>query len=140
MLRPDDRNPLRPGRLNQRSSRLNGAAHVFILGRRQASLDSVASTVPGKNIHPVVADVTSKDSLAAAVKTITDQHGVSAIDVLVANSGISGPSVPLYDEKQQPLPVEKVIENMWKPETDEVTGTFGVNVTGIHFTVAVSCK
>jgi hypothetical protein len=28
VLRPDDGNPLRPGRLNQRSSRLNGAAHV----------------------------------------------------------------------------------------------------------------
>lgn len=119
-----------------RALALNGAAHVFILGRRQDSLDSVAASVPTKNIHPVVADVTSKDSLTAAVATITKTHNVTAIDVLVANSGIGGPAVATVDASQNPLPATQLIDNMWAPSPADITNTYAVNVTGIHFTVA----
>ena len=120
-----------------RTLALNGAAHVFILGRRLPSLESVAASVPTPNIHPITADVTSKESLTAAVHTIRTTHGVTAIDVLIANSGISGPSVATLDPTtQEPVSAATLVENMWSPSVDDVTNTYRVNVTGIHFTVA----
>jgi NAD(P)-dependent dehydrogenase (short-subunit alcohol dehydrogenase family) len=120
-----------------RALALNGAAHVFILGRRQESLEAVASSVPTSNIHPITCDVTSKESLTAAVSTITTTHGITAIDVLIANSGISGPSVPTLDPAtQEPVSASTLAENLWKPEVADVTETYRVNVTGVHFTVA----
>lgn len=119
-----------------RALALNGATHVFILGRRQSSLDAVAASVPTANIHPIIADVTSKDSLTAAVHTITTTHACPTIDLLIANSGITGPSVPTVDASQQPLPAAQLIENMWSPTPAAITDTYAVNVTGIHFTVA----
>jgi NAD(P)-dependent dehydrogenase (short-subunit alcohol dehydrogenase family) len=103
-----------------RALALNGAAHVFVLGRRQASLDTVTASVDTENIHPVVCDVTSKDSLAAAVSKIRDEFGVGAVDVLIANSGISGPSVPTVDKDGKPLPAEELVANMWKVGVGEV--------------------
>ncbi|MBE7181714.1 MAG: SDR family oxidoreductase [Terriglobus roseus] len=119
-----------------RALALNGAAHVFILGRRRDALDTVAASVPTKNIHPVVCDITSKDSLTSAVQTITSTHNTPAIDLLIANSGIAGPPVPTVDAAQNPLPATQLIENMWAPDAEAITNTYAVNVTGIHFTVA----
>lgn len=119
-----------------RALALNGAAHVFILGRRRDALDAVAASVPTKNIHSVVCDITSKDSLTSAVSTITQTHNVPAIDLLIANSGIAGPPVPTVDASQNPLPASQLIENMWSPSAESITNTYAVNVTGIHFTVA----
>ncbi|EXJ94514.1 hypothetical protein A1O1_02910 [Capronia coronata CBS 617.96] len=122
------------GRMMARALAVNGASKVFIIGRREAALEETASSVPGNTIVPLVADVTSKESLQKCVDKVRAE--VDAIDVLVANSGISGPSVPTVDENRQPLPIEKLVENMWAPEPEAVNTTYGVNVTGVHFTVA----
>lgn len=113
----------------------NGASKIFIIGRREESLRETINSVPDHdNIIPIVGDVTSKESLQRAVDAV--KKHVDAIDVLVANSGISGPSVPIFDDKQQPLPLEQVAANMWAPEPEQITSTYAVNLTGVHFTVA----
>jgi NAD(P)-dependent dehydrogenase (short-subunit alcohol dehydrogenase family) len=112
----------------------NGASKVFIIGRRETNLKETADSVPGGTIIPLVGDVTSKQSLQQCFEKVKTQ--VDYIDVLVANSGISGPSVPTLDKNQQPLPIEELAQNMWKPEPEEVTTTYAVNLTGVHFTVA----
>ena len=117
-----------------RALALNGATHVFILGRRLESLQKTASSVSSGNIIPIQCDVTSKSDLSNAATEV--QKHSSHIDVLVCNSGISGPATPLKDEKSQPLPFEKMCENLWAPEADEVTNTYAVNLTGVHFTIA----
>lgn len=123
------------GAMMARALAVNGAAKVFIIGRREASLKEVASSLPGiTTIVPLVGDVTSKDSLKNCVEQVKQQ--VSHVDVLVANSGISGPSTPLLDDQQQPLPFEKFAENMFAPTPEEVTSTYAVNITGVHFTIA----
>lgn len=123
------------GAMMARALAVNGAQKVFIIGRREDSLKKVASSLPGiDTIIPIVGDVTSKDSLKNCVEQVKKQ--VSHIDVLVANSGISGPSTPLVDENQQPLPFEKFAENMFSPTPEAVTSTYAVNITGVHFTVA----
>lgn len=112
----------------------NGASKVFIIGRRENSLNETANSVPGGTIVPLIGDVTSKDSLQQCVDKVKAQ--VDAVDVLVANSGISGPVFQIVDQKQQPLPFDDLVNNMWAPEPEAVTETYAVNVTGIHFTVA----
>ena len=123
------------GAMMARALAVNGAQKVFIIGRREDALKKVASSLPGvETIIPVVGDVTSKDSLKNCVEQVKKQ--VSHIDVLVANSGISGPSTPQFDDNQQPLPFEKFAENMFSPTQEAVTSTYAVNITGVHFTVA----
>lgn len=112
----------------------NGASKVFIIGRREDALKETANSVPGGSIVPLVGDVTSKDSLQQCVAKVKEQ--VDAVDVLVANSGISGPPVQTVDAKQQPVSFEQLAENMWAPEQEAVTKTYAVNLTGVHFTVA----
>ena len=119
-----------------RALALNGASHVFILGRRLESLDKTASSVPSNNIHPVQCDVTSKDALSAAVNTVLTTHNIPSIDVLICNSGIGGPQVATVDKSQQPLPLDTLISNMWEPTFDGVTSTYGTNLTATHFTIA----
>ncbi|KIV93997.1 hypothetical protein PV10_05162 [Exophiala mesophila] len=122
------------GRMMARALAINGAAKVFVVGRREDSLKETASSVPTNNIIPVVGDVTSKESLQKVVDRVRQE--VDSVDVLVANSGISGPSVPIFDAQRQPLPLEEVAKNMWAPEPEEITSTYAVNLTGIHYTVA----
>ncbi|KAK5456188.1 hypothetical protein LTS15_005507 [Exophiala xenobiotica] len=122
------------GRMMARALAANGASKVFIIGRREGSLKETADSVPGGNIIPLVGDVTSKESLQQCVDKVKAE--VDSIDVLVANSGISGPSVPTVDSNRQPIGIEQLTKNMWNPEPDAVTSTYAVNITGIHFTVA----
>ena len=119
-----------------RALALNGASHVFVLGRRLESLQNTASSVPSSNVHPIQCDVTSKETLSKAVDTIKNDHGVSAVDVLICNSGIGGPSVPTVDASQNPVPFDTLVSNMWKPDFDAITTTYSTNLTATHFTIA----
>lgn len=119
-----------------RALALNGATAVFVLGRRVENLEATASSVPTGNIHPIQCDVTSKTALESAVNTIRTTHKTAAIDVLICNSGIGGPSVPSVDASQQPLSLPNLIENMWSPSFEGVTSTYSTNLTATHFTVA----
>lgn len=112
----------------------NGASKVFIIGRREAALKETAGSVPGGTMIPLVGDVTSKESLQRCFDQVKAQ--VDSIDVLVANSGISGPRVPTVDDNRQPIGIEQLAKNMWAPEPEEVNSTYLVNVTGVHFTIA----
>jgi NAD(P)-dependent dehydrogenase (short-subunit alcohol dehydrogenase family) len=123
------------GAMMARALAVNGASKVFIIGRREDSLKKVASSLPGiATIIPLVGDVTSKESLQSCISQVKSQS--PHIDVLICNSGISGPSTPYVDDKQQPLPLEKLAENMFSPTPEAVTSTYAVNITGVHFTIA----
>lgn len=122
------------GRSMARAFAANGASKIFIIGRREEPLKVTASSVPEGTIIYIVGDVTSKESLQNCVEKVKEHVG--SIDVLIANAGASGPSVPILDAKQQSLPLEELASNMWNPSQEEVTSTYAVNLTGVHFTVA----
>ena len=66
-----------------------GLATATMLGERGARvavLDIAPNELPG-GIKGIVCDVTSRESIAAAVRTIEDQFG--GLDILVNNAGIS---------------------------------------------------
>ncbi|KAF9769366.1 hypothetical protein IL306_013228 [Fusarium sp. DS 682] len=64
--------------------------HVIVSGRRPDAIQEATSSLQtqGLNVSPLVLDITSDDSIAAAVKTIGEIFG--RLDVLINNSAISG--------------------------------------------------
>lgn len=64
--------------------------HIIMTGRNQAAIERAVADLqsqdPGlTNIEPLVLDVTSDASIAAAVQTVAQKHG--RLDVLVNNAG-----------------------------------------------------
>lgn len=107
----------------------NGAAHVYILGRREENLTSVASAYPNI-ISPVVCDVTSRESLQAAAGQI--KHHVGYIDLLIANAGMGGPG--LRGVSARPT-VTEFVQSAWQTEPQEFTDVFALNCTAVFYTV-----
>lgn len=63
--------------------------HVIMTGRRKNAIEEAAKTLQdqGLSVEPLVMELTSDESIAAAAKTVGDKHG--RIDVLVNNAAIS---------------------------------------------------
>ena len=62
----------------------NGAAKVYIIGRRKEKLDETAKM--SSKIIPIVGDVTSKESLCEAADFI--QREVGYVNLVCCNSGV----------------------------------------------------
>jgi NAD(P)-dependent dehydrogenase (short-subunit alcohol dehydrogenase family) len=107
----------------------NGAHRVYIIGRREAALESVAKSVTTDNIIPVVGDVTSKDSLKSIAGRIEKEIGY--INVLIANSGIGGPQAKITAETT----LEDFQKQMWETDFEEYVKTFSVNSAAVWYTV-----
>ena len=112
----------------------NGAAKVYIAGRRREVLDAAASAT-GPNVIPIQCDVTSKDSLRAAVEFIEKDAGY--LNLLVCNSGTGGPQV-------KPLRPETSLED-WATESfdipfDAYVNTFAINTASVWFTAMAFLK
>ena len=69
---------------------LNGAAKVYIVGRRKEKLDEAAQLSPD-NIIPIVGDVTSKQSLIDIAAQVKQDAGY--VNLLICNSGTMPPGV-----------------------------------------------
>lgn len=89
-------------------------ADVVLAGRDPVSLAATAEAAAavGAATLCVRTDVTSEQDVAALASETTDRFG--AADVLVANSGVGGPSGPL-----------------WELDRESWDDTFAVNVTGV---------
>lgn len=107
---------------------MNGAAKVFLLGRRENILVEAAAKYPDIMV-PVTCDVTSKESLEIAVQFVTKTTGY--INLVVANSGIAGPEIGYKSN----LTISELRSHLLSTPTDGFTRTFQVNVTGAWFTM-----
>ncbi len=89
-------------------------ADVVLAGRDEATLEktAVATGEAGAASLVVRTDVTSEDDVEALARTSLDRFG--SVDALVANSGVGGPSGPL-----------------WELDRAAWDDTFAVNVTGV---------
>jgi len=114
----------------------NGAKAVYILGRREASLQSAASQSPHGNIIPIVTDVSSQESLEAAAAKIRKEHGY--VNAVIANAGVSG----FFNEKllaagsgQAPFPtVEEYQKDFLANGMENMTKTLHMNTTAAFYT------
>ena len=114
---------------------LNGAHKVYIVGRRKEVLEAAAKESPHGNIIPIVGDVTSKDTLQSIASQIEKEVGY--INVLIANSGIVGPSnISLTPQTS----LEDYHSTLWNQSFDEYTRTFAVNTSAVFFCIIAFLK
>ncbi|KAI1356215.1 NAD(P)-binding protein [Xylaria sp. FL0043] len=123
------------GLMITRALAANGAAKVYILGRRLNVLQEAASSIGNPNIVPVTCDVTSVESLKAAVTQIEQDAGF--VNLLVCNSGIAGP----YGNRPTPETTldEFVSANLAIP-IEDYTNMFAVNASSVWYTTMAFLK
>lgn len=107
----------------------NGAT-VYILGRRYEVLQNAASTAKHGKIFPIKADVTSKPDLTAAVDQIAERS--SHINLLIANSGITGPNLRGLDKNASLTEMRDFLFN-W--DVEDFNKTYAVNTTAVFYTI-----
>lgn len=107
---------------------VNGAAKVFLLGRRSEVIKEAAAKYP-EIMVPVQCDVSSKESLQSAVNEVskTSKH----INLLVANSGIGGQGIGF----KPTLSLSDLREHLMSASMEKFTETLHVNTTGAWFTM-----
>ncbi|RAH80006.1 3-oxoacyl-reductase [Aspergillus japonicus CBS 114.51] len=106
----------------------NGAKKVYIIGRRRHILDQAVAEIGQDNIIPIQCDVTDPDALKSAVAFI--EKDIGYINLLVANSGIAGPSGSVPSGSSIP----QVQEALLRISMQEFTNTFHVNCTAVFYT------
>ncbi|KAA8565610.1 hypothetical protein MFRU_006g01900 [Monilinia fructicola] len=115
------------GLMMARALALNGAEKVYIIGRRKETLESAASSVQTGNIIPLVGDVTDKDVVSSIVSKIESEVGY--INLLIANSGISGPQATKPITSSSSL--SDFISSHGGASMDEMTKTFELNTVAV---------
>ncbi|KAG9958724.1 hypothetical protein KCU61_g8123, partial [Aureobasidium melanogenum] len=115
------------GRMMAHALASNGAAKVYIMGRREEKLKETAKGYT--NIVPIQVDATSKPSLKAAADFIKSDAGF--INMLIVNSGASGPFAVLPASES----IADLQEHFWSYSQDEMDQVFALNNTGAFFTL-----
>ncbi|KAF2111784.1 short chain dehydrogenase/reductase family [Lophiotrema nucula] len=109
----------------------NGASKVFILGRRQQSLEKVAAKAVNGSVIPVQADVASIESLKNAATIVAKQ--TPFVNVVVANGGVSGPITNWPPAPSNP-DVADVQDKYWALPIEETRKMFDINLFGVYYT------
>lgn len=105
----------------------NGAAKVYITGRRKEKLEEAAKISP--SIVPIIGDVTSKESLMEAAAQVKRETGY--INLLCCNSGYGPPPIGV---KTADVSVEEYAAKALAQKTEDWNTTFATNSTSIFFT------
>lgn len=108
----------------------NGAAKVFIIGRRAEKLQEVAAEAINKSIVPIQGDMSSKESIAACVAKV--QAEVEFVNCVIANHGAQGPTVNALPKDRTPT-LDEMYQHLWKPSMQEFNEAFEVNSTGAFY-------
>ena len=104
----------------------NGAAKVYIVGRRKEKLDEAAKLFP--NVVPVVGDVTSKESLCQVAEQIKQETGF--INLLCCNSGTMPPPIGV---KAGEVSVQEYAQKALEQKTEDWVTTFSTNSVSVVF-------
>jgi NAD(P)-dependent dehydrogenase (short-subunit alcohol dehydrogenase family) len=107
----------------------NGAK-VYILGRRLEILKTAAESI-GPSVIPLVCDVTDTVQLKAAAATIAQEVGY--LNLLVCNSGISGPQTTRLTAAPD-MTVEQFANENFNVPIEDYNQTFAVNASSVWYT------
>lgn len=105
----------------------NGAAKVYIVGRRKEKLDEAAQI--SSNIVPIVGDVTSKESLLAIAEQVKKETGF--VNLLICNSGIMPPVTKV---KPKEASIQEYARAALEHNFEDHTNAYAVNTVSILFT------
>lgn len=109
----------------------NGAAKVYIIGRRLEKLQEVASQATNKSIIAVQGDIASKESLENCARIIASE--TPFVNVVIANGGAQGPTVYGLPQDRTPT-LSEMHHFLSKPSYDDFNEAFDVNSTGTFYT------
>ena len=113
----------------------NGAAKVYIVGRRLEVLQAAASQV-GSAVIPVVCDVTSKEELLSAAAFVEKDCG--HLNLLICNSGVTGPMPP--DALTPETTLEQWADANLAIDSGKYLDTFAVNTVAVWYTTMAFLK
>ncbi|KJX96877.1 short chain dehydrogenase/reductase like protein [Zymoseptoria brevis] len=107
-----------------------GAAAVYIIGRRQDALDECARLGIHGSIRPLVGDITNSDSLKAITEQIRTERGF--VNFVLANAGIAGPVHRRGDGTVADFAAACIASS-----AEDFTSTFDVQTTAVFSTATV---
>jgi len=117
----------------------NGAKAVYIVGRREETLQAAAQTAVNGTVKPIVGDVTDKASLTKIADQVRREQGY--INLLFANAGVSGPKHAALlkefkgNENGNGKPsVAEFQKAMFEPAVDDFTFAGHVNCSAVFYT------
>ncbi|KAF2762317.1 NAD(P)-binding protein [Pseudovirgaria hyperparasitica] len=110
----------------------NGAKAIYILGRRADALSKTAKNAKNGSIIPIVTDVSSKGSIAAAAELVRTEQGY--INVLFINHGSIGPNTyELFADGRVPG-LSELQSTLWQTPMEDFTSTLEINISGAFYT------
>jgi len=114
----------------------NGAKAVYIVGRREETLQKAAATGKNGTIRPLVGDVTDPESLKKVVATIEREEGF--VNLLFANAGVlkqahGGVLQDALGDKKEPPTIEEFSKAYLDSNPADFTDTMHVNCTGVFY-------
>ncbi|KAK5128305.1 hypothetical protein LTR85_002972 [Meristemomyces frigidus] len=115
------------GKMMTEAFTTNGAAKVYIIGRRKEKLEETAQIAPNI-IIPMVADVTSKESLCELADKI--KQDVGYVNLLCCNSGTMPPPIGV---KSSEVSLQEYRAKALATKTEDWAQTFATNASAIFF-------
>ncbi|KAI7163480.1 NAD(P)-binding protein [Hortaea werneckii] len=116
------------GQMMTRAFATNGAAKVYIVGRRKEKLDETAALNPDV-IVPIVGDVTSKESLCQVADQVEKDAGY--VNLLCVNSGTMPPAIGVNSRE---VDVHTYRQKALEQRTEDWEETFKTNSIAVFFT------
>jgi NAD(P)-dependent dehydrogenase (short-subunit alcohol dehydrogenase family) len=110
----------------------NGAKAVYIVGRRENSLQETAKTAVNGTIKPIVGDVSDKQSLLKIADQIRQEQGY--INLLFANAGVSGPQHAHVIQGGNKPSVKEFQDAMLQSDIADFTQTLHINTSAVFYT------
>ncbi|KAG0149484.1 hypothetical protein CROQUDRAFT_653562 [Cronartium quercuum f. sp. fusiforme G11] len=107
----------------------NGIKKVYIVGRRLDVLQTTAQEYGPDQIVPLQADLTEKDEVEKLKMEIQSKENY--LDLLVNNSGISGP--PFNGKATD---IDSIAESLWSAKLEDAKELLHTNILGYFFTTA----
>ncbi|PCH01684.1 Glucose/ribitol dehydrogenase [Penicillium occitanis (nom. inval.)] len=107
----------------------NGAARVYIIGRREDRLIEAASKYPNI-IVPLQGDITQQDTLKQIAERVKQEVGY--INLLVTNAGITGPGL----EKMKPrATLADFVDHAWSSSMSDFNSVYDLNCTAVYYCI-----
>jgi NAD(P)-dependent dehydrogenase (short-subunit alcohol dehydrogenase family) len=107
----------------------NGAAKIYVVGRRLDKLEEAASLFPGV-IVPLAGDVCDQTALQAMAARVKAESG--HVNLLVCNAGRGGPSLETLKPRYT---LTDFVRLAWSSPMDDFTATYGLNCSATYYTV-----